>query len=278
MYGNLSEKHSQENAQHTQQRYRYDLQHQLETAHIQRDGQAETWHYAYDPFGRRIRKAKQANGNATGHSATATNTAATADPTHTTHYLWDGNRLLMEVQSRRSRTWVYPQDGFTPLAMVVQHNDDEDGQAAAIAPYSGQQEILHYHTDHLGTPRELTDADGNLLWAASYHAWGNTRSIDYPDLHDKAQRTAYPQPPEDLARLPLETIRARRDSHAAAYRNQWRDDYDQPLRFQGQYYDAETGLHYNRFRYYDPDVGRFTTQDPIGLLGGNNLYQYAPNL
>ncbi|MBF7143652.1 MULTISPECIES: RHS repeat-associated core domain-containing protein, partial [Pseudomonas] len=37
------------------------------------------------------------------------------------------------------------------------------------------------------------------------------------------------------------------------------------------------GLHYNTFRYYDPEVGRFTTQDPIGLLGGENLYQYAPS-
>ncbi len=51
----------------------------------------------------------------------------------------------------------------------------------------------------------------------------------------------------------------------------------QSLRFQGQYFDVETGLHYNRFRYYDPDCGRFVSQDPIGLKGGNNLYQYAPN-
>ena len=41
--------------------------------------------------------------------------------------------------------------------------------------------------------------------------------------------------------------------------------------------DRETGLHYNTFRYYDPDTGRFTQPDPIGLLGGINLYQYAPN-
>ena len=53
--------------------------------------------------------------------------------------------------------------------------------------------------------------------------------------------------------------------------------YQQPLRYAGQYQDDESGLHYNLFRYYEPEVGRFTTQDPIGLRGGLNLYQYAPN-
>jgi RHS repeat-associated protein len=43
--------------------------------------------------------------------------------------------------------------------------------------------------------------------------------------------------------------------------------YSQNLRMQGQYLDRETGLHYNLFRYYDPDCGRFTQQDPIGLAG-----------
>ncbi|PWB30653.1 type IV secretion protein Rhs, partial [Pseudomonas sp. SDI] len=52
---------------------------------------------------------------------------------------------------------------------------------------------------------------------------------------------------------------------------------EQNLRLQGQYYDGETCLHYNTFRYYDPGVGRFTTQDPIGLAGGVNLYRYAVN-
>ena len=49
------------------------------------------------------------------------------------------------------------------------------------------------------------------------------------------------------------------------------------LRFQGQSFDDETGLHYNRVRCYDPESGQFTQQDPIGLLGGINNYQYAPN-
>lgn len=49
------------------------------------------------------------------------------------------------------------------------------------------------------------------------------------------------------------------------------------IRFPGQYYDAETGLHYNRFRYYDPEVGRYVSADPIGQLGGVNVFSYARN-
>ena len=52
---------------------------------------------------------------------------------------------------------------------------------------------------------------------------------------------------------------------------------EMPFRFQGQYYDSETGLHYNRYRYYDPDTGRYISQDPVGLNGGINLYRYGPN-
>ena len=52
----------------------------------------------------------------------------------------------------------------------------------------------------------------------------------------------------------------------------------QPFRLQNQYYDEETGLHYNLMRYYEPEAGRFVNQDPIGLWGGDNLYQFAPSV
>jgi RHS repeat-associated protein len=54
-------------------------------------------------------------------------------------------------------------------------------------------------------------------------------------------------------------------------------DMGNSFRFPGQYYDAETGLHYNYLRYYDPQTGRYLTPDPIGLDGGINLFSYVEN-
>ncbi|WP_181414276.1 RHS repeat-associated core domain-containing protein [Frischella perrara] len=51
----------------------------------------------------------------------------------------------------------------------------------------------------------------------------------------------------------------------------------QPLRLPGQYFDEESGLHYNRHRYYDPHCARYISQDPIGLAGGENAYSYVAN-
>ncbi|KPB92548.1 RHS repeat-associated core domain protein containing protein [Pseudomonas syringae pv. maculicola] len=93
---------------------------------------------------------------------------------------------------------------------------------------------FYYQLDHLGTPQELTDYSGEIMWSAKYRAYGNLATLDVSEI-------------------------------------------DNPLRFQGQYFDAETGLHYNRHRYYNPGTGRFLTPDPIKLAGGLNNYQYVPN-
>ncbi|WP_227106707.1 RHS repeat-associated core domain-containing protein [Chromobacterium rhizoryzae] len=99
--------------------------------------------------------------------------------------------------------------------------------------------VYYYHTDHLGTPQALTDEQGALALEMDYQAWGQAREI----IADAASK--------------------------AGIRN--------PFRFQGQYQDQESGLHYNRHRYYDPEIGRFISRDPIGLFGGINTHNYASN-
>ena len=105
--------------------------------------------------------------------------------------------------------------------------------------------IYHYHTDHLGTPQELTNARGEVVWLNYQMAWGGS----FSQLNNVYNLDGLDVSADEL----------------------------QPFRFQGQFFDGETGLHYNRFRYYDSDVGMFISRDPIGLLGGNNVFQYAPN-
>jgi RHS repeat-associated protein len=84
-----------------------------------------------------------------------------------------------------------------------------------------------------------------VAWKARYRTWGNTALEEWDHQYARYENTV--------------------------------EDRSQNIRLQGQSLDTETGLHYNTFRYYDPDIGRFATQDPIGLLGGLNFYQYAPN-
>ena len=204
-WGNLSEKSSTNGAM---QRFTYDCENRL--IH------AQTWHgatlhsearYHYDALGRRICKQVTQGGQ-----------------TQETQFLWQGLRLLQEQQAQRHSTYVYEPGSYATLARI-----DTDPTLP-----EREAKLYYFHTDQIGTPQEMTDAQGHVVWRAYYKAWGG------------------------LEALSPNTV-------------------EQNLRFQGQYHDRESGLYYNTFRYYDPAVGRFTTQDPIGLAGGENLYRYAPN-
>lgn len=88
-------------------------------------------------------------------------------------------------------------------------------------------------TDHLGTPTEAYDAEGNEVW-------GRVLNMNGEVIEET----------EKVGMI--------------------------PFLFQGQYYDRETGLAYNRFRYYSPQMGIYISQDPIGLAGGlTNLFAYV---
>ncbi|MDH2184993.1 RHS domain-containing protein [Pseudomonas sp. GD03651] len=94
-----------------------------------------------------------------------------------------------------------------------------------------------YQCDQLGTPMKVTDERGQTSWSGTYKVWVLAQ--------------------ESRSEIAL------------------RVEMGNPLRFQGQYFDIETRLHYNRCRYYDLQVGRFIGTDPIGAAGGINFYSYV---
>lgn len=110
--------------------------------------------------------------------------------------------------------------------------------ARLLRPAGAGIAIYYVHTDQLNTPRRVTrPADNAIVWRWDSDPFGEAPANTDPD-GDSVQ-------------------------------------FEYNLRFPGQYYDAETGLHYNYFRDYDPAIGRYVESDPIGLRGGINTYQYA---
>ena len=114
-----------------------------------------------------------------------------------------------------------------------------NGQPFAVLDYATDPggALYYIHGDHLGTPQGLTNESGAIVWLADYSPFGLAAVNNDPDL----------------------------DGNPVTFN----------LRFAGQYFDGESGLHYNYFRDYDPTTGRYVQSDPIGLGGGLNTYGYV---
>jgi len=156
----------------------------------------------YEPGGRRISK--------------------TVDGT-TTYFLWSGRQLIAEYDATGNRTQRY---SYLPNRFAPSQMTDANG-------------TYQVHTDHLDTPKLLTDATETIVWRSVREAFGEMTPDENPD--------------GDANSITLN------------------------IRFPGQYYDLESDTHYNYFRDYDPALGRYVQADPIGLRGGLNIYSYVEN-
>ncbi|AVT06890.1 RHS repeat-associated core domain-containing protein [Paracidovorax avenae] len=284
------------------QRLRYDALHQLREV-WQREGTGGAWQrvacYRYDPFGRRL--AKTVIGDSRYNHGAALGSAAT------TYAGWDGDRLVHIEGPQGLQHTLYEPDSFVPLlrlerdraiptpvqAMFALENQGGESHAAALfagLPRTQREWLEQALNDALGpqgdAPRSrlqagLPEEAGALLFAG-LRAVRQQRQDSAQAHATRIRHVLCDHLGTPIALVDANGPRAGLVTWAATY-HAWgalREAYDphgigQDIRFQGQQFDAETGLHYNRFRYYDPMLGQYVTQDPIGLKGGLNKSNYS---
>ena len=153
-------------------------------------------------------------------------------------FVWDGNNPLHEWEENVEKP------RFNRDSLVTWIFKDNFVPSAKLTN-QGSYSII---SDHLGTPVEAYDQDGKKVWEQELDIYGRVRK------------------------------RPTRNVYGAKIDDGMKPDNFIPFRYQGQYEDEETGLFYNRFRYYSPELGQYISQDPIGLAGGNpTLYGYVHN-
>ncbi|WOY01253.1 RHS repeat-associated core domain-containing protein [Dickeya fangzhongdai] len=154
-------------------------------------------------------------------------------------YRWDGDQLSGQTQ--------YRVDGSVARAVQWVYEPGSFRPLAQVEEQAGETRLHYIVTDLTGTARELCSETGDVHWRGEQGLWGAYR--------------------EDKRPIPL-----RRYLGDAANEEVYCE-----LRYQGQVYDAETGLYYNRHRYFDPESGQYLSSDPIGLAGGLRPQGYVHN-
>nr|EFR1170263.1 RHS repeat protein [Escherichia coli] len=272
-------------------RYHYDSQHRL--VHYTRTQYAEPLvesRYLYDPLGRRVAK------RVWRRERDLTGWMSLSRKPQVTWYGWDGDRLTT-IQNDRSRIQtIYQPGSFTPLIRVetatgeqaktqrrsladtLQQSGGEDGGSVVFPP------VLVQMLDRLES-EILADrvSEESRRWLASCGLTVEQIQNQMDPVYTPARKIHLYHC--DHRGLPLALVSTEGATEWCAEYDEWGNllneenphQLQQLIRLPGQQYDEESGLYYNRHRYYDPLQGRYITQDPIGLKGGWNFYQYPLN-
>ncbi|HCP0446455.1 TPA: RHS repeat protein, partial [Escherichia coli] len=272
-------------------RYHYDSQHRL--VHYTRTQYAEPLvesRYLYDPLGRRVAK------RVWRRERDLTGWMSLSRKPQVTWYGWDGDRLTTIQNDRTRIQTIYQPGSFTPLIRVetatgelaktqrrsladaLQQSGGEDGGSVVFPP------VLVQMLDRLES-EILADrvSEESRRWLASCGLTVEQMQNQMDPVYTPARKIHLYHC--DHRGLPLALISTEGATAWCAEYDEWGNllneenphQLQQLIRLPGQQYDEESGLYYNRHRYYDPLRGRYITQDPIGLKGGWNFYQYPLN-
>ncbi|HFT7722845.1 TPA: RHS repeat-associated core domain-containing protein, partial [Escherichia coli] len=271
--------------------YHYDSQHRLVFyTRIQHEEPLVESSYLYDPLGRRTGK------RVWRRERDLTGWMSLSRKPEVTWYGWDGDRLTtVQTDTTRIQT-VYQPGSFAPLIRIETDNGErEKAQRRSLAEKLQQEGSEDGHG--VVFPAELVGLLDRLEGEIRANCVSSESRQWLAQCGLTVERLARQVEPEytparkvhlyhcDHRGLPLALISE--DGNTA-----WRGEYDewgnqlneenpyylhQPYRLPGQQYDEESGLYYNRNRYYNPSLGRYITQDPIGLAGGWSLYAYPLN-
>ncbi|MFF2082373.1 RHS repeat-associated core domain-containing protein [Nocardia sp. NPDC058176] len=201
--------------------------------------------YHYDDAGRLVRRTK---------------TRISRKPL-TWHYRYNAFNQLIEVTTPDDTIWSYTYDPFgrrtskrhdTTSTCIKFTWDSVHLTEQTTTDHTGTR--THSWTNHPSTHIPLTQSTDDRFWAIVTNLQGVPTHLADPTTGEIASTTTP---------------------------NLWGESswtgLDTPHRFQGQQYDPETGFHYNYHRYYDPETGRFTTPDPLGITPSRNNYAYPQN-
>ncbi|ELV89225.1 RHS repeat-associated core domain protein [Escherichia coli PA19] len=161
-------------------------------------------------------------------------------------YLWDGDSIAEIREYRDDKLYSVRHLVFNGFELISQQFSRVRQPHPSVAP-QWVTRTNHAVNDLTGRPLMLFNSEGKTVWRPGQTSlWGLALSLPAD--------TDYPAP------------RGERDAEA-----------DPGLLYAGQWQDAESGLCYNRFRYYEPETGMYLVSDPLGLQGGEQTYRYVPN-
>ncbi|HHY1707729.1 TPA: RHS repeat-associated core domain-containing protein, partial [Escherichia coli] len=271
--------------------YHYDSQHRLVFhTRIQHGEPLVESRYLYDPLGRRTGK------RVWRRERDLTGWMSLSRKPEVTWYGWDGDRLTtVQTDSTRIQT-VYQPGSFTPLIRIeTDVTELEKAQRRSLAEKLQQEGSEDGHG--VVFPAELVRLLDRLeeeirtdRVSSESRAWLAQCGLTVEQLEKQVEPEYTPARKVHLYHcdhrgLPLALISEDGNTVWSAEYDEWGNLLNeenphhvyQSYRLPGQQHDEESGLYYNRNRYYNPLLGRYITQDPIGLAGGWSLYAYPLN-